>query len=42
MVKMKIMLDHKYQNKWKKPLAIFKHKIYEINQIFLKQFNTDI
>ena len=42
MVKMKIMLDHKYQNKWKKPLAIFKHKIYEINQIFLKQFYTDI
>lgn len=42
MVKMKIMIDNKYKNKWKNPLSFFKYKIYEINKIFLEQFNAHI
>jgi len=38
MVKMRIMINHK----WKKPIPIFKTKIFQINNIFKKQFNVEI
>lgn len=42
MVKMRILVENKYNTKWKNPIPIFKANIYAIEQVFLKQFNTDI
>jgi transposase-like protein len=42
MVKMRIMINHKYNHKWKKTIPIFKAKIFQINNIFKKQFNVEI